>query len=229
MNYKLLSIIFGFSLALISCRKLNDCNPDYNFQIPLILSATDSVWLKGDTLNIGMYIENTLLKDIEGDRIIKYPNFDPYMSVGLVRLDSAVVLDAYESVDIIIDEKYEYSFHQTNSIAQFLEIESISNEVISELELSIKFKEDGKYALLFNSSLNFENSNITNRCEPQQGLSLEPSDLGTTVEATFIINEERVINEEILNKQNLELLASEFFVSPSGHSTHHTMFYFKVE
>ncbi len=229
MRLLLSSLIFVILLITTGCIRSDDCEPSFNFQVPLTLSSFDPYWQVGDTLTVSMDIDNSMIEDSRADRIVDYPAFNPLMNLSIIDIDALPVKDILDDIELIISDEHEVFITQFDSLVNALFVkEVILSENRSKLEFSFVLNKSGTFAILFIANLTDDSGDFSDKCTPRQNFSLEPASLGTTIGATFLLPDTTVVNSEILTENNQEVIA-EFFANLQGGNSYKTKFYFKVE
>ncbi len=210
-----------FFLTITSCGWRNDCVVNYDIQVPLELNSFDSIVHVGDTINIKMSTDNTELYDAIGDRTIHIPNFDPLLTIQFFRLDTLPLQEVFMESDIIIDEAFSYELESVANIPRVLLMRGIkSDELSSQFELSIVSNiKPGTYAIHFVPFLRF-NSEIVDfegKCDDR-----------SKIEVTFLLPEEKIINEDILDEFSKMVQYDTLWEGKSGAYNLSSSYYFKV-
>jgi len=150
------SIILIISLVLVGCCK-EDCIKHYIFEVPLAVSPAHSSLNVGDTLHVRMVTSNQAIHDIEGNRIVQFPEFDPNAIFQLPIIDSLPIKEGLVQNEILIDSSiFETQILDTEHLGLglfFLDIPKDETESI--IEFKVVFNTPGQYMLICRDALPF--------------------------------------------------------------------------
>lgn len=214
-------IILFISIAIFQgCPTVpKDCNSDYCFEAPISITPAKSEYKIGDTILVSMDMDNTMIRDTAGDRIVSIPNYDPNIHFQFPSLDTFPIKDGFLVHDIIIPTKYKTSLIPISTLSYgllFLEIDTSRER--SKLDFKIVLKSSGLYCLYAGSAVNVNSWDIDfeDKCGP-------PSDY-TIWGVCKYTND---INLKILNDKNREV-EDKYWEKRGGARIEDRPYYFRV-
>ena len=147
-KFSILICFLFLIIALTSCG--NDCIKHYIFEVPSEVSPKDSILHIGDTLHFKMISDNQSLKDIHGNRIVQFPNFDPNAIFQLPLIDSFPVQEGFLLNELIVDTSiYDTQLLNTDHLGIGLFFFGIpKDEFESRIEFKVVLNTPGTYMLV---------------------------------------------------------------------------------
>jgi len=210
-----LCVVF-FIVFSVGCGE--KCIKHYVFDVPLEVSPGQSTLKVGDTLQIRMITDNQAIFDTFGNRVVRFPNFDPNGIFQLPIIDTFPVKEGLTLNEILVDTSlYKAQIRNTEHLGLglfFFDIPKNENE--SKIEFKVVLNTPGLYMLICRSAM-FVNSRKI----------VFPDRCGNTGSLLVHFNILQGDHIDILSKIHFEIL-DKYWVNSSGTKHLADNYYFKV-
>ncbi|MBK7094562.1 MAG: hypothetical protein IPH57_05750 [Saprospiraceae bacterium] len=218
---KLVNIIYVlFIFVIISCCD-SKCIEGYNFDVPLEISPLESTIHVGDTLYVRMITNNQALKETYGNRIVKFPDFDPNAIFNLPVIDTFPVKEGFLLNKLIVDTSiYDTQIGHTEHLGLGLFFFDIPNdEYESRIEFRVVMNTPGNYMLVCRDGIFFTDRNKEIKF---------PDTCGHDGDLSVHYNISQGSHENILKENHFKVL-DEYWKNSEGDKDLSDKYYFKVE
>jgi len=216
MKFLIKLYVVLFILFSVGCGE--KCIKHYTFDVPLEVSPMQSTLKVGDTLQIRMITDNQAIYDTFGNRVVRFPNFDPNGIFQLPLIDTFPVKEGLTLNEILVDTSlYKAQIRNTEHLGLGLFFFGIpKNENESRIEFKVVLKTPGLYMLVCRSAMYVNGKKLVfpDRCG-NKGILL----------VHFNILQGDHIN--ILNKTHFEIL-DKFWINSSAEKHESDNYYFRV-
>lgn len=141
--------IFGlFSVSLYSCL----CNEQYTLEVPIRIQNVRPNYQLGDTLIFEMIIDKKMVYDTINKEYYFIKDFNPYLKVQNVVIDSFPTIDDLDSVYIISNYNF-YNliyYNARNSYGMRIDAPYVKNDTIV-VKIGLILQKIGKHMIYFDS------------------------------------------------------------------------------